>query len=523
MVLKNIVRKNTYQDSVFLMSIANRVKSLEGIEEVSCLMGTPENKKLLAEVNLLTGEGKKAEPNDLLIAISAKDEKSIGEALREVEKLLAKKEIRGEEREVFLSRSLDSALDQLPGANLVHISIPGRYVRWEAEKALERGLNLFIFSDNVSVEDELELKKIAQKKNLLAMGPDCGTAIINGVALGFANVVRRGDIGIVAAAGTGLQEVSVLIHKAGLGISQGIGTGGRDLSKEIGGITMPQGIRALENDPDTRIIVLISKPPAKEVADRIIKEVKRSKKPFVINFLGSKPRTKTLVQGKPGKETKKIYFAFTLEEAAHKAVALSKKKVYKPKVFSEKKEKIIYLAKKESSKFKDKQKYIRGLFSGGTLCDEAMLILKDLIGDIYSNIPLKPPLKLKDSKVSQKNSLVDLGDDEFTKGRPHPMIDFTLRNERIIQEAKSPETAVILLDIVLGYGAHPYPANALAPAIEEAKERNVSVVASLCGTEDDPQDYGKQKRELDKMGVIIMPSNAQAARFAALVIRRGKT
>lgn len=513
MILKNIVKKNTYQDSVFLMAIANRVKSLKGIEEVSCLMGTPENKKLLTDVNLLTDEGREAEANDLLIAISAKDEKSIREALREVERLLREKGVKREEREILLSRSLDSALDQLPGANLVHISIPGRYVRWEAEKALERGLNLFIFSDNVPVEDELELKKIAQKKNLLAMGPDCGTAIINGVALGFANVVRRGDIGIVAAAGTGLQEVSCLIHKVGCGISQGIGTGGRDLSKEIGGITMLQGIKTLENDPDTRIIVLISKPPAKEVADRIIKEVKRSKKPFVINFLGSRPERKI----------KRIYFASTLEEAAHKAVALSNKKVYKSKVFSEKKERIISLAKKESSKFKDRQKYIRGLFSGGTLCDEAMLVLKDLIGDIYSNIPLKPSLKLKNSQVSQKNSLVDLGDDEFTKGRPHPMIDFTLRNERIVQEAKGRQTAVILLDIVLGYGAHPDPANALAPAIKKARERNISVVASLCGTEDDPQDYEKQKRELGKMGVVIMPSNAQAASFAALVVRRGKT
>ncbi len=513
MILKNIVKKNTYQDSVFLMSIAHRVKSLEGIEEVSCLMGTPENKKLLAEVNLLTKEGEEAKPNDLLIAISARDKRAIEKTLKEIKKLLAEKEVRKKEGEAILPKSLGSALDQLPGANLVHISISGRYVRWEAEKALERGLNLFIFSDNVPVEDELELKKIARKKNLLAMGPDCGTAIINGVALGFANVVRRGDIGIVAAAGTGLQEVSVLIHKAGLGISQGIGTGGRDLSKEIGGITMLQGIKALENDLDTRIIVLISKPPAKEVADRIIKEVKRSKKPFVVNFLGTRPE----------RESKKIYFASTLEETAYKAVALRKKKAYKSKVFSEKKERIISLAKKESSKLKERQKYIRGLFSGGTLCDEAMLILKDLIGDIYSNLPLKPFLKLKDSRLSQENSLVDLGDDEFTKGRPHPMIDFTLRNERIIQEAADPRTAAILLDIVLGYGAHPHPANVLSPALKEAKKRGVSIVASLCGTEDDPQDYKRQKRELEKMGAIIMPSNAQAARFAALVVRRGKT
>ncbi|HEA47202.1 MAG TPA: acyl-CoA synthetase FdrA [bacterium] len=509
MILKNIIKKNTYQDSVFLMSIANRVKSLKGIEEVSCLMGTPENKKLLAEVNLLTKEGEKAEPDDLLISISARDKEAIKEALEKIKKLLTEKEVRKEEGETILPKSLDSALNQLPDANLVHISIPGKYVRWEAEKALERGLNLFIFSDNVSLEDELELKKIAKRKGLLVMGPDCGTAIINGIALGFANVIRGGNIGIVAAAGTGLQEVSVLIHKAGLGISQGIGTGGRDLSKEIGGITMLQGIKALEDDPGIKIIVLISKPPAEEVADRIIKEVKRSKKPFVINFLGSKI----------GKETDRIHFASTLEEAAHKAIALSKGEEYKPEVF---KERVISLAKRESSKLKNRQKYIRGLFSGGTLCDEAMLILKDLIGDIYSNIPLRPSLKLKDSRLSQENSLVDLGDDEFTRGRPHPMIDFTLRNERIIQEARDPQTAVILLDIVLGYGAYLHPANALASAIEEAKEKNVSVIASLCGTEDDPQDYKRQREELEKMGVIIMPSNAQAARLAALIITRGR-
>lgn len=504
MVLKNIVKKNTYQDSVFLMSIANRVKPLKGIKEVSCLMGTPENKRLLGDVDLLTEEGKRAEPNDLLISISARDREAIGEALEEIKKLLSEKEIKKAEGETILPKSLDSAFDQSLDANLVHISIPGRYVRWEAEKALEKGSNLFIFSDNVSIEDELGLKKIAQKKDLLVMGPDCGTAIIDGVALGFANVVRRGNIGIVAAAGTGLQEVSCLIHRAGGGISQGIGTGGRDLSGKIGGITMLQGIKALEEDPYTRIILLVSKPPAKKVAARIIGEVRRSKKPFVINFLGSKP----------GRETKKIRFASTLEDAAYKAIALSTKKRDKPEMT---KKKISTLAKKEFLKLKNKQKYIRGLFSGGTLCDEAMLILKDVIGTVYSNIPLKPSWKLKNSRESRGNSLLDLGDDEFTVGRPHPMIDFTLRNERIIQEAKDPEVAVILLDIVLGYGAHPNPAKALAPAIKEARESNISVVASLCGTDGDPQDYKKQKKILEKMGIIVMPSNAQAARFAALV------
>ena len=512
MPVKNIVKKDTYQDSVFLMSIANRLKSLKEIKEISCLMGTPENKKLLANVNLLTREGKEADSNDLLIAISAKSKKGVKEVLGEVETLLVKRTVKEKKEKATLPKNLDSAFSQFPDTNLVHISIPGQYVRWEAEKSLEKGLNLFIFSDNVPLKDELELKKIAQKKGLLVMGPDCGTAIISGVALGFANVVRRGDIGIVAAAGTGLQEVSCLIHRAGLGISKGIGTGGRDLSKEIGGLTMLQVIKVLEKDPLTKIILLVSKPPAKKVANRIIEEVKKGKKPFVINFLGTRPEG----------ESKGIHFATTLEEAARKAVALSKEEAYRPRPFSEDKEKVVFLAEKEFFKLKKRRKYIRGLFSGGTLCDEAMLILQELIGDIYSNIPLKPSLRLRKSNLSQKNSLVDLGDDEFTRGRPHPMIDFTLRNKRIVQETKDPRTAVILLDIVLGYGAHPAPADALAPAIQKAKERNILVVASLCGTEEDPQVYKEQKKSLEKMGVIIMPSNAEAARFAALVATRGK-
>jgi FdrA protein len=506
MFVKNIVKKNTYEDSIFLMSIAHKVKFLKGIKEVSCLMGTPENKRLLTEVNLLTDEGKATEANDLLVSILAESKEAVKKALIEVEKLLEKKVAKVEEGS-SRPKSVEAALGQLPEVNLVHISIPGRYVRWEAQKALERGLNLFIFSDNVSLQDELELKKIAQKKGLLAMGPDCGTAIINGVALGFANVVRRGDIGVVGASGTGLQEVSCLIHRAGAGISQGIGTGGRDLSEEIGGITMRQGIKVLEKDPATKIILLVSKPPAKKVVRSIIEEVKKCTKPFVINFLGSKTE----------KDNGRIYFVSTLEEAATKAINLSKKEEYRPGICQEK---INSLVKRETLRLNRKQRYIRGLFSGGSLCDEAMLILEGLIGDIYSNISLKPSLKLRKSNVSQKNSLVDLGDDEFTQGRPHPMIDFNLRNERIIQEAEDPQTAVILLDIVLGYGAHPDPASALAPAIKEAKKKNISVVGSLCGTEDDPQDYKRQKESLEKMGVIIMPSNAQAAKFAAQIVAR---
>lgn len=509
MVVVNIVRKNSYHDSVFLMSIATTVKKLPGVEEVSCLMGTQENKRMLQDSGLLRDEGGDALAGDLVIAVRARKKVDAEAATAKVEELLEGRLERSGSSE-HLPRSLESALEQSRGANLAFISLPGRYVRREGERALLNGLNLFIFSDNVSLEDELALKGLGRDRDLLVMGPDCGTAIIDGIAVGFANVVRRGYIGIVAAAGTGLQEVACLIDREGAGVSQAIGTGGRDLSREVGGLTMLAGIKRLDADPATRVICLISKPPDPDVARLILEAVEHCSKPVVVNFLGSKPDS----------GPKNAYFSTTLEQAAYRAVAVSRREEAHSTSSGIDAE-TLAVAEALGSALAQRRRFVRGLYSGGTLCEEGLLILSSMLGPVWSNVPVEPDLRLADSRVSQGHTVVDLGDDEFTMGRPHPMIDFELRNERIVEEAKDRDTAVILLDVVLGYGAHASPAEALAPAIEKATDRDIAVVASVTGTPADPQGFYRQKRMLNELGVAVMPSNAQAARFSALVARRG--
>jgi hypothetical protein len=337
------------------------------------------------------------------------------------------------------------------------------------------------------------------------------------VALGFANILNRGNIGIVGASGTGIQEVTCLITNAGFGISQAIGTGGRDLSVRVGGLTMIGALEALIEDGDTEIILLISKPPSPEVEERILELLENCPKPFIINFLG----------GNEEKSKKMGYkVAKTLEEAAHMAIALVKKEDYKKVDFNYPVDEIKALAEKEYSKFSHDQKYIRGLYSGGSVCEEANIVLDDLGVRINSNAPIREELKLKNSKKSVKHTFVDMGDDEFTRGVPHPMIDFTLRKERIIEEAKDPECAVILMDVVLGLGAHENPAGEIASAVVKAKKiageegRYLSCVASITGTAKDPQNRENQKKILEDAGVIVMPSNARAARFSAIVVGR---
>lgn len=510
MILKNFVKPNCYQDSVVLMTISSKIKELPGVKEVSVLMGTNQNKELLKEVNLLDEEGVCANPNDLIISILAEDYKTIEDALNKVEEFLNKKETQFETEDEYVPHSQEMAFEIQPLTNMVIISVPGKYASWEAQKALERNCNVMIFSDNVPIEEELRLKTLAKEKDLIVMGPDCGTAIINGVALGFANVVRKGEIGIVGASGTGIQQVSTIISNNGAGISQAIGTGGRDLSEKIGGISMLSGIKALELDPETKVIVIISKPPAKEVSKNILNFIKNDcKKPFVINFLGEKNIS----------ESDRIFFTQTLEDTAYMALNILNKKHIS---FNQNLDEMYKLSKFYWEKLNDNQKYIRGLFSGGSLCDESLFILKNILKKgVYSNLSLEKEWKLKDSKVSQEHTLIDLGDDEFTVGRPHPMIDFNLRNERILQECSDKETAVILLDIVLGFGAHINPAEALTPVIKKVKsETNIPIVCSICGTNEDPQDLNKQKNILQGLGVIVCPTNAQATKIAAIIVMR---
>jgi len=374
---------------------------------------------------------------------------------------------------------------------------------------------VMLFSDNVDLADEVRLKQYGREHGLLVMGPDCGTAIINGIPLAFANVVRRGDIGIVAASGTGLQQVSCLVVRWGEGISQAIGTGGHDLHHQVGGITMLQGLQALAADPATRVIVLISKPPAADVAEQVLARAGEAGKPIVVNFLGMEPAA--------GRR-EGVFAARTLEEAAALAVALAKGEPIDGS-FQPDDERVRALAV-EAGRLLPQQRYIRGLYSGGTFCYEALLLLAEVAGPVYSNTPVDPDFRLADVWRSRQHTVIDLGDDTFTRGRPHPMIDHSLRNERIAAEAADPEVAVILLDVVLGYGAHPDPATEMAPAIHRAREiamaggRHLLFVASVCGTVGDPQNLSRQEAALQNAGVLLAESNAQAARLAAAVARR---
>jgi succinyl-CoA synthetase alpha subunit len=366
-----------------------------------------------------------------------------------------------------------------------------------------------IFSDNVPLEDEKSLKEIAAERGLLLMGPDCGTAIIGGIPLGFANMVRRGAVGVVGASGTGIQEVTSLIDRYGGGVSHAIGTGSRDLSEEIGGAMTIEGLRALSADPSTQIIVVVSKPPHPAVAKRVAAEAQKLTKPVVLCFVGQDMDDLQLGRSK-------ATAAPTLEEAARRAVSLSGAGLHVP---PEDEVDVRAVARQMASG----QRYMRGLFSGGTFCYEAMLILQASLGKIYSNTPLSPDAALGDVHRSVENTCLDLGADEFTVGRPHPMIDLSTRAERIVQEAADPEVAVLLLDVVLGYGTHLDPAGVLAGAIEAARKkaagegRTLAIVASICGTHADPQGFESQRNALLEAGALVAGSNAAAARLAAQI------
>jgi len=351
------------------------------------------------------------------------------------------------------------------------------------------------------------------------MGPDCGTAIISGAALGFANVVNRGKIGMIAAAGTGLQEVTCLVSRLGEGVSQALGTGGRDVKEAIGGRMMLMGLEALAKDDETEVIVIISKPPHKSVMDKIFKFLEGVNKPIVTCFIGG---------NKVEVDNLRITQTFTLEDASHAAVNIARGKKVEEVIFSEDIEVIKNMVEREVCKLSQDQKYIRGLYSGGTLCSEAMVLMKDHMEDIYSNTPLEKDGLLANVEVSEKNTILDLGDDYFTNGRPHPMIDPRLRLERIKKEALDKETAVILLDVVLGYGSNEDMAGEITTTIEKinkelkAEGRTVSYVASVCGTDEDIQNRSEQIEKLQNAGVLVMPSNAQAVRLAILISAKGE-
>lgn len=499
MIVAGQIRKGAYFDSVTLMRVGKDISALPGVIDAAVVMGTKSNKAILNSSGLLSATFHNAHDTDLLVAIKGETEVATQSALAAVEGLLKKTVQTTTNGGESHPTSLASALNLIPGANLALISIAGRYAGDEAMRAIENGLHVMLFSDNIPLENEIALKRFARKRGLLVMGPDCGTAIINGVPLAFANVVSRGNIGIIAAAGTGLQEVSCIISNAGAGISQAIGTGGRDVKKEVGGIMFLEGLNALAKDEQTKVILLVSKPPHPAVLKHITKVLKGIHKPVVTMFIGAS--------------------STTLEEAALTAVALSRGR--QPQELAARDAEIQRIAQRQARQRNKRQKYVRGLFSGGTFCAEAQILLLPMLSRVYSNAPTGAARQLRNSLKSTNNSLIDLGEDEFTVGRPHPMIDYSLRNKRILEEAADPETSVILLDVVLGYGSHPDPGAELSPVIRQAA-RQVSVVCSITGTDQDPQNRSRVEAALRNAGAMVMPSNAAACKLAGRIIQCGK-
>ncbi len=498
-VIRNEVRRGVYLDSVALMRIAQSVKALAGVEECGLMMATPANMRILAEANVLSSDGETAGPADIVIAVRAQDAETAVQALAEARRLMDKPRTGPAGDETWMPRSLRIALEAAPGANLALISVPGGYAAAEARKALRSGLNVMMFSDNVPLEDEIALKQEAATRGLLMMGPDCGTAIIAGVPLAFANTVARGDIGIIGASGTGIQEVSCLVSNNGGGISHAIGTGGRDLKSEVGGLTTLMAIDLLDADEATRHIVIISKPPAADVAGKVLARVARSRKPFTVCFLGSASRDVPA----------NARFAPTLKAAAECALGKSIAGAASA-------------AAAPSAAPALRGPRIRGLYAGGTLCAEAQIVLMQAGLSVASNAAVPGASAPEEAATSADALLIDLGSDEYTQGRPHPMIEPAVRDAELARALADPDTGILLVDFVLGHGAHADPAGHFRASflrLTAGMAKKPVVLAALTGTPADPQGFDEQAARLAGIA-ILCPSNADAAARAAALSSR---
>lgn len=515
MSIHAVLKPNTYRDSVTLMAVSNAASKLEGVKQAFVAMGTPMNKAVLADLGLLTDTLNAASTADLMIVVDAHEGTDFDAVLAEIETLLTRRPKTEGGNQDATFHSLEAAANEEPESNFVVISVNGAYATREAQKALNLNKHVMLFSDNISVEDEIRLKTLAHEKGLLLMGPDCGTAIINGVGLGFANRVRRGSIGIVAASGTGAQEASVRIHDFGGGVSQLIGTGGRDLSEKVGARMMLDGMDMLAQDKETKVIMLISKPPAPAIAQKVIEKASQLGKPVFIQFLGYKgdenpfPNVRVFAHSKPAAMAAVIASGIPEE-------SINKHALNWP------------LIEEVRAKLKPEQKYVRGLFCGGTLCDEALFAAREKYTDVYSNIHPDPAFRLGPTDASKGHTFLDFGDDAFTNGRAHPMIDPTYRIERIKKEGRDPEVGCLLLDFVLGFGANADPVGTTLDALIEVKReaqaagRHLEVLAYVLGTDLDSPDVVSQVALLEAAGITIASSSTNAGLLAREFVFKGE-
>jgi FdrA protein len=498
-----VVRRGVYHDSVTLMQVSREAEELPGVTAAAAVAATPVNLELLRRQGFEVDAGGLA-PNDLVLCVRAGDDEAAEAALAAIGELLAGAGRAGEDggpgQPAAAPRSLRAAARRDPDLNLALLSVPGRHLAYEAAQAIQAGLHVFCFSDGLDVAQETAFKRQAAERGLLFMGPDCGTAILEGVGLGFANAVRRGPVGIVGASGTGIQEVTCLLDAAGVGISHAVGVGGRDLSDAVGGAMTLRALELLAGDEPTRAVLVISKPPDPRVAERVAAAAAATGKPAALAFPG---------MDAPPPLPAGVAFAGSLEAGAAWAAATQG----------------AALPGGGADPWVVTPGAIRGLFSGGTLCYEAMAVVAAAAGRVASNIPLRPEWRLADPARSDGHTFVDFGDDAMTEGRAHPMIDPSLRAERFRREAADPETGVLLLDVVLGYGAHPDPAGELAPLVERAlaaRPGGLSVVVALCGAAGDPQGLDRQAAVLRAAGALVTRSAAHAARLALAAAGLGR-
>lgn len=487
------IKSNCFQDSVSLMIISKTLSAMESVKQVSVMMGTPANKDLFKTTGLWHSLFEQATPNDICIAVEVENTTDTDLVLEEVSEALNTElaNIANSSRGKKLPtvRSWARVEKMLPDANIALISISGEYAAGVADQALDRGLNVMMFSDNVAIEDEIALKQKAQAKNLIVMGPDCGTSYIAGIPLAFANKMPEGNIGIVGASGTGIQELCSQIALAGAGISHAIGLGGRDLSEKVGGISATMALDFLDNDVNTHVIAFVSKPPAPSVRKAIIEKMQSINKPVVAIFLGDKPKQKHLKGN--------VQLAYTLDEAAKSAVHFQK-----------------VLSTLNSLNVPLQHKSIKGLYTGGTLAAEAGMLLAEALDETLDKSHTKGII------FNQKgHSIIDLGDDFYTVGRPHPMIDPSTRTDQIIA-LKNESFGILLLDVVLGYGSCANPAGAVVDAINTLRKQKTDpfiVIATVTGTEQDPQNRHTQISILENANIIIANSVQEAVDMAITV------
>ncbi len=500
-VLLTEVKLKCYLDSVALMRHSKVLAGMPGVVEAAMMMGTPANLEIMQNAQLLDANVE-AGSADLIISVSAMTDQNAQNAMREANALLDAPVV-SQGSDAWQPRSLRSAVQLQNDANLALISVPGAFAIAEARKAIKQGLHAMIFSDNVPLEQEVELKQEARSLGKLVMGPDCGTAIINGVPLAFANKITRGPVGIIGASGTGIQEVSCLLSGRGIGISHALGVGGRDLHESVGGISTLMAMDFLEHNSATEHIVLISKPPAPSVMQAVLEKIKASTKNFTVCFLG----------GEKPQLSDNCHWAHTLSGAAE-AVC---------NAFADKK-----LPALSSNTSSDKVppgikkgRFISGLFCGGTLCTEACVLFKKAAVPYRSNISVGR--SNNNTSDDPENSLLDLGADEYTQGKPHPMIEPAIRDDQVGGVLADATVGVLLVDMVIGYGAHPNPADGFINAIQSfqapsAQQHDVLVIASVTGTDEDPQSRSRQIQLLENAGVVVASSNAAAVQLAISAI-----